>query len=244
MEDELEFMLSAVNYLKNLKREGIPLVFPEIGEKTTAAALYNPLLISKCRGDRITPSRVEFSEQERIWILTGPNAGGKTVFLNAVGHAQIMFQLGLPICARRAEMQIFDRILTHFVVSSQKQSESRLVNETVRMKDRLEQVTSRTLLLLDETFSSTSSYDAVYLAEALIRYLSRMGCCAVYVTHLHELVGRVRSMGDGSGVRMLTAKVENGRRTYEIIRHNGEEGISSMAKDIAVSSGLGFLFNE
>ncbi|MBQ8511327.1 MAG: hypothetical protein IJ497_01820, partial [Clostridia bacterium] len=159
-------------------------------------------------------------------------------------HAQLMFQLGLPVCARSAKMKPYEKILTHFVMTTQKQSESRLVNETVRMKESLEQVTKNTLLLLDETFSSTSAYDAMFLAEALIKYLSRMGCSTVYVTHLHELAGRIRAMDENSGVGMLTAKVADGKRTYEIVPHDGEENTSSMARDIVINSGLGFLFEE
>ncbi|MBQ8511246.1 MAG: hypothetical protein IJ497_01410 [Clostridia bacterium] len=243
-EDEIDFLLTSVKYLRTLKDAGLPLTFPEITDETTLLGLYNPLLTGKCRAAQIVPSNVSFSERERIWILTGPNSGGKTVYLGAVGHAQLMFQLGLPVCARSAKMKPYEKILTHFVMTTQKQSESRLVNETVRMKESLEQVTENTLLLLDETFSSTSAYDAMFLAEALIKYLSRMGCSTVYVTHLHELAGRIRAMDENSGVGMLTAKVADGKRTYEIVPHDGEENTSSMARDIVINSGLGFLFEE
>ena len=133
----------------------------------------------KCPFRQNVPSSVRFTQSERIYILTGPNSGGKTVYLNAIGHGQLMFQMGLPVCAGAARMKPYEKILVHFVMTSQKQSESRLVNETVRLKESLEQVTENTLLLLDETFSSTSAYDAMLLAEALSRYLSRIHCSVV-----------------------------------------------------------------
>lgn len=243
IEDELAFILRAVRYLKTLKEFGLPLSYPSASNETSIGKLYNPLLAEKCRMHDIVPSAVKFSEKERIYILTGPNSGGKTVYITAVGLAQIMFQLGLPVCALSAEMKPYRKILTHFIMPTVKQSESRLVNETSRMKESLEQVTENTLLLLDETFSSTSAYDAMLLAEALIKYLAKIGCSAVYVTHLLDLNGKVRALTDDSGIKMLCAAVENGKRTYEIVPHNGEESVSSMARDIAENSGLGFLFD-
>lgn len=212
-------------------------------DETSIAKLYNPLLAEKCRMRDIVPSAVKFGENERIYILTGPNSGGKTVYITAVGLAQIMFQLGLPVCALSAEIKPYRKILTHFIMPTVKQSESRLVNETLRMKESLEQVTESTLILLDETFSSTSAYDAMLLAEALIKYLAKIGCSAVYVTHLLDLNDKVRELTDDSGIRMLCAAVENGKRTYEIVPHKGEESVSSMAREIAENSGLGFLFD-
>lgn len=242
IEDELEFILNAVKYVKELKKYGMPLSWPMVSDKTEIARLYNPLLTDKCKAGEIVPSAVGFSDEERIFILTGPNSGGKTVYITAIGHAQIMFQLGLPVCAVSAEMKIYRKLLTHFILPTVKQSESRLVNETSRMKESLEKVDQNTLLLLDETFSSTSAYDAMILAQALIRYLSKIGCNAVYVTHLLDLNGKL--CDSHLGVKMLMAAVRNGVRTYEIVQHDGREEISSMARDIAENSGLGFLFDE
>jgi len=178
-------------------------------------------------------------------VLTGPNAGGKTVYLTAIGHAQICFQLGLPVCAAAAEMNPYDSIQTHFVAAVVQRSESRLVNETIRLKEILETLTSNTLFLLDETFSSTSAYDGLYLAEALLKYLLRTGCHCLYVTHLHSLAERITEMKKNgeNRVKMLSAEAENGRRTYRIVVSEGDIMKSSLAEDIIRENGLGFLLN-
>jgi len=239
VEDELDFILSAVKYVNSLKESGMCISWPVISEKTELSRLYNPLLIGKCPVKDIVPSSVRFNEDGRIYILTGPNSGGKTVYITAIGQAQIMFQLGLPVCAVSAEMCVYEKILTHFILPTVKASESRLANEAERMKESLSKVSKNTLILLDETFSSTSAYDGMILAEALIKYLGNIGCHAVYVTHLLDLNGKVRDL---EGVKMLCAAVENGVRTYEIVPHTGDVPISSMARDIAENNGLGFLF--
>ena len=142
-------------------------------------------------------------------------------------------------------MRIYDTLLTHFVSAVQKESESRLVNETVRLREVLENLTTDTLFLLDETFSSTSAYDGLFLAEALLKYLLPIGCHCLYVTHLHSLVIRIADM-QATGetrVQLLSAKTEDGKRTYRILPCSGEVVQSSLAEDIIRENGLGFLLD-
>ena len=155
----------------------------------------------------------------------------------------ILFQLGLPVPAQKAVMEPLSNLVTHFIRETQRETESRLANEAARLKEALEQVHADTLFLLDETFSSTSAYDGLYLAEALLKYLLRTGCQCIYVTHLHGLTERILEL-QASGetrVQMLTAMAESGRRTYRIVRTDKNPLQTSLAEDIIRENGLGFL---
>jgi len=242
---DLRFILNAVRYMQKLRETGLPLTYPAVSREVRIQNLYNPLLTEKIPVKNIVPSTLTFCTDECIGVLTGPNAGGKTVYLTAIGHAQICFQLGLPVCAAAAEMNPYDFIQTHFVAAVVQRSESRLVNETIRLKEILETLTSNTLFLLDETFSSTSAYDGLYLAETLLKYLLRTGCHCLYVTHLHSLAERITEMRKNgeNRVKMLSAEAENGRRTYRIVVSEGDIMKSSLAEDIIRENGLGFLLN-
>ena len=140
-------------------------------------------------------------------------------------------------------MRPFSRIAVHFTRDVSGSNERRLANEAARLREALEGAGPNTLLLLDETFSSTSAFDALYLAEAMIDWLLAAGCRVLYSTHLHELTAKYGS-GAVPGVGCLSAKVEDGRRTYEIVPHTAEDPSTSLAKDITVENGLGFLFGN
>ncbi len=241
--DEIGHLLSCASLLRRMKEAKLPLTFPETGVETKLLRLYSVALTDKLPVSRIVPSDVRMTDEERIFILTGPNAGGKTVYCTALGIAQLLYQLGLPVPARSAVMQTFARIAVHFTRDTAGSTESRLADEAARLREALDGADSGTLLLLDETFSSTSAFDALYLAEAMIGWLLAAGCRALYSTHLHELTAKYGG-GAVPGVDCLSAKVEDGRRTYEIVPRTDEDPSTSLARDIAVENGLGFLFGE
>ncbi len=241
--EEIAHLLSCASLLRRMKEAKLPLTFPEIGRETKILRLYSASLAEKLPAARIVPSDVRITEEDRIFILTGPNAGGKTVFCTALGIAQLFFQLGLPISAVSASMRTCSRIAVHFTRTAAGSTESRLADEAARLREVLDGADRDTLLLLDETFSSTSAFDALHLAEAMIGWLLGAGCRALYSTHLHELTAMYGG-GGVPGVSCLSAKVADGHRTYEIVPRAAEDPSTSLARDIAVENGLGFLFGE
>ncbi len=122
----------------------------------------------------------------RIAVLTGPNSGGKTTYLRAVGLAQVMAQAGLMIPAARARISPVERVLTHFPALENRQ-QGRLAEEAERLRLLFQQAIPRSLVLLNETFASTSSGEATYLAQDMLCGLRAFGLRAIYATHLTEL---------------------------------------------------------
>lgn len=242
LRDDFHFIIRAVKMLHRQIDYGFSLVFPEIGTETDIDNLFSPLLKDKCSIEEIVPSSCRFTDNTRIYILTGPNSGGKSVYVTSVGIAQLTFQLGLPITASgKTKMKTYERIATHFIEGIERETESRLANESKRLSTALKSVTENTLLLLDETFSSTSAYDALFLSEALMRHLTNSGCDVIYVTHIHELPQRLT---DISTLCHIAPEIHSGQRAYRISEYIGKEETLSLAKDIVIENGLGFLFNN
>ncbi len=239
--EDIAFLVKSARYMQRLRSSGLKLTFPRVSENTAIRGLANPNLTDKCKASQIVVSDAAFDMSRRIYILTGPNSGGKSVYLAALGIAQLMFQLGLPICAESAHIKPCGEIIVLFVKEIMKSTESRLENEVLRLRAALDVVTDSSLILLDEMFSSTSAYDGVLLAKSLVKYLEKRRCCAIYATHFHELAEWVRGLPKAP-IQLLSAESRDGHRTYRIVPGDECAVDSSLARDIVIENGLGFLF--
>jgi DNA mismatch repair protein MutS len=195
--DELLFYSGALRLARRLRAAGLPVCHPELLSADCRAfearALYNlDLAIRRLDSESaadVVMSDVHPPTHPAIAIVTGPNSGGKTTFLQGVGLAQIMCQLGLFGPGAMLTFSAADAIHTHYPALEHGEDESgRFAEETRRLRDVLVAVTPRSLVLLNESLSSTAMGEAVYLARDVVTLLAEVGCRAVYVTHMHDLV--------------------------------------------------------
>ena len=143
-------------------------------------------------GQDVVSSEVALGEQGRVAVLTGPNRGGKTVYLQGVGIAQVLFQAGLFCPARDAEMSLASGLYTHYQAEEKPQQQSgRFGEEAARLREILTLLTPSAILLSNETFTSTGPGEAAYLMLDIVRVLVALGCRSVLATHLHELAAWV-----------------------------------------------------
>ena len=114
---EIEFLVKGTELLRSLKGKGCPLCVPDIrpmGECAfEAKSLYNPCVAVKIDGETVT-NDISFDEKARIYILTGPNRGGKSVITCAVGLAVVFMQLGMFVPSETAAISPVDALFTHF----------------------------------------------------------------------------------------------------------------------------------
>ena len=237
---DLAFIIRASRWLFTLREAGVPLCYPQIRNETHVKGLYPAFFAGIKDNADIVSNSLSFDERGMIYILTGPNSGGKTVFIRSVGMAQGMFQLGLPVCAKSALLEILDDVYTQFPSDATSgKSTGRLEEECRRLADLFTVLTPKSLVLMDEVFSSTSAKDGAELAESALDRFASIGCRCVFSTHIHELaaVYRDRADSDSDPIDLLAAEVlEDGTRTYHIIRGRAEG--SSDAKTIAEKYGL------
>jgi len=246
---EIEFVSRAAELLSRLSsRPGCGIVYPEIAPKEEKAfdakELYNPRVALAINDDIVT-NDFTFDENARIFVLTGPNRGGKSVITVAVGGAQAMFQLGLPVPASCARLSVVSGIFTHFPEGADDTiDKGRLGEECARLREIFDSTDADSMILLDESLSSTGAYEAAYIASEILTAFAVMRCRGIFSTHLHELASAVpeineRSLANG-GVRIdtLVAGIEEGRRSFKIYRMRPDG--KSYARDIADKYGLSF----
>jgi DNA mismatch repair ATPase MutS len=208
---ELSFYTASTILLKKLKEKNLPLckpkLFPKEDKIFNVNGLYNPLCAIKTE-DKMILNDFTFDENGQIYVLTGANRGGKSIFTYAVGIAQTMLQLGLYIPAEYAEISPIDNILTHFPVSDENASEGRLGEECLRLSKLFDNVTKYSLVLMDETMSSTGSYEGSYIAGEVLTGFSIAECRCIFTTHLHELASNVDALNEKNAILGAKSKID------------------------------------
>lgn len=250
MMPEIELVTGGAELIAKLEKNGLHLTYPELtdalgGRDFEAKGLTNPVIKLKLDTPAV-PNDLSFDEDGMIYVLTGPNRGGKSVITCAAGIVFAMAGLGLPVCADKCRMSPCDGIFTHFPTGSDDTiDKGRLGEECARLEKILDQVTDRSLVLLDESFSSTGAYEASVIASEVLAGLSVIGCRTVFSTHLHDLASSVGDINEkceklgGARVDTLVAEVgSDGSRSFRIKRERPDG--KSYARDIAAKYGLSF----
>ncbi len=243
---EIEFVTKATELLLKLKAKGCPLCHPEIrpiaDKAFTAKGLCNPIVSMKLDGP-VIPNDFSFDKDGMIYVITGPNRGGKSVITCAVGIAFVMAQLGLPVCAEECIISPCDEVFTHFPTGSEDTiDKGRLGEECSRLSVIFEEVTEDSLVLLDEALSSTGSYEGAYIASEVLQGFSMVKCRGIFTTHLHDLAASVDRINEtclpkgGVKIDNLVAAIQEGSRSFKIRRAKPDG--KSYARDIAEKYGL------
>lgn len=244
---EFEFLVKGTNMLRALRKKGCVLSLPEIRPMEerafSAVGLYNPCVALKIE-DEIVANDLVFDENATIYVLSGPNRGGKSVITCAIGLSQAMMQLGMYVPAESAIMSPVDGIYTHFPTGADDTiDKGRLGEECARLSEILDCVTANSLVLLDESLSSTGSFEASYIAAEVLGGLAHVGCRCLFSTHLHELAAEIDSINarskasGGVAIDTLVAGIKGeGKRSFKITRAKPDG--KSYARDIAESYGL------
>lgn len=162
-----------------------------------------------------------------VLIVTGANQGGKSTFLRSVSLAQLMLQSGLPVAAKAFESGIFPRIFVHFTRREDSAMNSgRLDEELQRMNGIVEHIGDGSLVILNESFATTTEKDGSVIAYDIIRALSEAGVRILTVTHLLSFAKRVYEEtkdAPDSPVEFFSAeRLADGTRTFHMIRSEPE----------------------
>ena len=249
---EIEFIVRGTQLQQTLKDKGCPLCAPTLypmGDRVfRATGLYNPAVALKLpEGESVVPNDVAFdttNENALIYVLTGPNRGGKSVITCAIGLCQVMLQLGMYLPADTCDISPVDGIYTHFPTGADDTiDKGRLGEECARLGEIFDVITPASLVLLDESLSSTGSYEASYIAAEVLSGLAHVGCRCLFSTHLHELSGELdrinaQSLQEG-GARidtLVAGIMGEGKRSFKIVRAKPDG--KSYARDIAERYGL------
>jgi DNA mismatch repair protein MutS len=144
-----------------------------------------------------------------IWLITGPNMAGKSVFIRQAALLTLLAQMGSFVPAREAKIGLADRIFTRVGASDEmNRAQSTFMVEMTEAANILNNATPRSLVILDEIGRGTSTYDGVSLAWAIAEYIhNQISCRALFATHYHELA----ELGDKlPGLRNYNVQVRDG----------------------------------
>jgi len=166
-------------------------VRPEVdgGDALEIVEGRHPVLEARS-GEPVTPNDIALDAETRIVILTGPNMAGKSVYLRQTGLIAILAQMGAWVPARSARIGVVDRVFTRVGAQDNlARGQSTFLVEMVEAASILNNVTPRSLVLLDEVGRGTSTFDGLAIAWAVVEDLHDRipGAKVLFATHFHEL---------------------------------------------------------
>jgi DNA mismatch repair protein MutS len=179
----------------------------------------HPVLDQTMAPGTFVPNDTRMGTEEGIFLLiTGPNMGGKSVFIRQVALIVIMAQMGSFVPARGARVGLADRVFTRVGASDElSRAQSTFMVEMTEAANILNNATPRSLVILDEIGRGTSTYDGVSLAWGITEYLhDTVGCRTLFATHYHELA-------------QLAERLP-GLRNYNVLVHEAADGIVFLHK--------------
>lgn len=231
-ESPLAFYLEMASMLDRVRAQNIPLTYPIPTDSRDIhiAEAYDISLLAK-NEKNIIPNDIDFDESAPFFYLTGANGGGKTTYLRTVGIACVLLLLGAPIPARSANTAIPSGIFTHFPHDERFDGSGRFIEEHRRVESILARADRGSLILLNETYSTTNEENAIRMTVQLAEQIWERGNFGLYITHQHGL-GKTEI----PYLNVLVDKDDNNRRTFKIVRQQGSGG--SFAADILRKYGL------
>jgi len=190
---EIQFYLAVREQARTLAGGGRSLGPPEVSAEqgpTIIREAYDLALAARlaARGRPVVANDLELGREQRMVVVTGPNQGGKTTFARAIGQVHHLARLGCPVPASAARVSLVDAIHTHFERREEREDlAGKLEDDLRRIRNILDAAGPRSLLVMNESFSSTTTSDALFLNELVLGEARRIGLLAVVVTFLDEL---------------------------------------------------------
>ena len=218
---EIRFYIAYLDFIADFKKEGLPFCYPTLTPDAKGIHVkdgYDLFLahVLLQKGESVVTNDISLKGPERILVVTGPNQGGKTTYARMFGQLHFLASLGCPVPAREARLFLFDQILTHFEREEDiRNLRGKFEDDLIRMRQILDQASSRSLFVINEIFASTSLQDAFLLSREILTRLMALDVLCVWVTFIDEL-----SSLNEKTVSMVASvdPKEPTRRTFKVVR--------------------------
>lgn len=190
---ELRFYLTYLDYLQPVRAAGLATCYPVVSatsKELKAIATFDLALARAlvAKHAHVVPNDFTLEREERILVISGPNQGGKSTAARAIGQLHHLAALGCPVPGQEVQIFLPDQVLTQFEREEQLDTlEGRLGNEVRRIHDVLGAATPRSVLILNEMFTSTALEDARVLTAEVLTRVSDLDALCVCVTFIDEM---------------------------------------------------------
>ena len=218
---EVQFYLAYMEYIAPLEANGLTFSQPRVSARSKdvcATEAFDVALAAKLVRDSspVVCNDFQLTDPERILVVSGPNNGGKTTFARMFGQLHYLASLGLPVPGEDVRLFLPDGIFTHFEREEEIETlRGKFEDELVRIHEILERATSDSVLIMNESFGSTTLRDALLVGSAVVRQLAGLEALCVFVTFVDELA----SLGQSTVSMMSTVVPEDPAvRTYKVVR--------------------------
>jgi DNA mismatch repair protein MutS len=184
-------------------------------------------------GERFIANDLSIGGGDRLWLITGPNMGGKSTFLRQTALIAVLAQIGSFVPAARAKVGIVDRLFSRVGASDNlARGRSTFMVEMVETAAILAQATEHSLVILDEIGRGTSTYDGLAIAWAVVEAMhDEVKCRTLFATHYHELT-RLAGRLDSLSLHHVRAREWKGEL---VLLHEVASGAADRSYGIAVA---------
>ena len=185
------------------------------------------------RGERFVANDLSLGPADRLWLITGPNMGGKSTFLRQAALIAVLAQSGSFVPAARAKVGIVDRLFSRVGASDNlARGRSTFMVEMVETAAILAQASPSSLVILDEIGRGTSTYDGLAIAWAVVEAMhDQVKCRTLFATHYHELT-RLAGRLDCLSLHHVRAREWKGDL---VLLHEVADGAADRSYGIAVA---------
>lgn len=220
-EREVQFYMSYLEFISKFKDVGLKFCYPQVDSESKEVfdygcfdlALANKLISNK---STVVTNDFYLSGKERIFVVSGPNQGGKTTFARTFGQVHYFASIGCPVPGYKVQLFLYDNIFTHFEREEDVNDlHGKLEDELIRIYDILSKATPYSIVILNEIFTSTTLKDAIFLSKKIMDKIIKLDLLCVWVTFIDEL-----STYNEKTVSVVSTVVPDNPslRTYKVVR--------------------------
>ncbi len=218
---EVQFYVAYLDFINTVRTGALRFCYPEVSDTDKEISVQEGFDLALANRFRVEDKPVVCNEfymrgKERIFVVSGPNQGGKTTFARTFGQVHYLASLGCPVQGSAARLFLFDKLFTHFEKEENVEDlRSKLEDDLTRIRGILDDATSRSIVIANEILTSTTLKDAIFLGKKVMEDVSQLDLLCVWVTFVEELA----SYSDKTVSMISMVTPENPAiRTFKIMR--------------------------